>query len=121
MKPEIYAAKQAIVLIPIAMMRMIRSSVVIPANMTQDRGISFEYIVSVIGITIGIIIIEVRSYCILLESFQGDDLQSLLVSGRNDHRAAHAFLNGILPCLCADTPPVAGGQSGETMLRHGCD
>ncbi len=38
MKPEIYAAKTATVLIPIAMMRMIRSSVVIPANMTQDRG-----------------------------------------------------------------------------------
>ena len=56
MKPEIYAAKQAIVLIPIAMMRMIRSSVVIPANMTQDRGISFEYIVSVIGITIGLLV-----------------------------------------------------------------
>ncbi len=34
MKPEKYAAKKAIVLIPIAMMRMIRSSVVIPANMT---------------------------------------------------------------------------------------
>ena len=38
MKPEIYAAKKAIVAIPIAMMRMIRSSLVIPANMTQDRG-----------------------------------------------------------------------------------
>jgi len=38
MKPEIYAAKKAIVPIPIAMMRMIRSSLVIPANMTQDRG-----------------------------------------------------------------------------------
>jgi hypothetical protein len=37
MKPEIYAAKKAIVPIPIAMMRMIRSSLVIPANMTQDR------------------------------------------------------------------------------------
>ena len=45
MKPEIYAAKKAIVLIPIAMMRIIRSSVVIPANMTQDSGITFEYIV----------------------------------------------------------------------------
>ncbi len=39
MKPEIYAAKKAIVPIPIAMMRMIRSSLVIPANMTQDRGV----------------------------------------------------------------------------------
>ena len=37
MKPEIYAAKKAIVLIPIAMMIMIRSSIVIPANMTKDR------------------------------------------------------------------------------------
>jgi hypothetical protein len=45
MKPEIYAAKKAIVLIPIAMMRIIRSSIVIPANMTQDSGITFEYIV----------------------------------------------------------------------------
>ena len=57
----------------------------------------------------------------LLENFQGNDLQSLLVSGRNDHRAAHAFLNGILPSLCADAPPVAGGQPGETVLRHRCD
>ena len=57
----------------------------------------------------------------LLESFQGNDLQSLLVSGGNDHRAAHSLVNGILPCLCADAPSVAGGQPGETVLRHWCD
>ena len=45
MKPEIYATKKAIAPITIAMVRMIRSSLVIPANMTQDRGISFEYTV----------------------------------------------------------------------------
>ena len=57
----------------------------------------------------------------ILESFQGNDLQSLLVSGRNDHGTGHAFLNGILPCLCAYAPPVTGGQAGESVLRHRCD
>ncbi len=38
MKPGIYATKKAIAPITMAMVRMIRSSLVIPANMTQDRG-----------------------------------------------------------------------------------
>ena len=45
MKPGIYATKKAIALITIAMVRMIRSSLVIPANMTQDGSISLEYTV----------------------------------------------------------------------------
>ena len=45
MKPGIYATKKAIALITIAMVRMIRSSLVIPANMTQDGSISLEYAV----------------------------------------------------------------------------
>ncbi len=46
MKPGIYATKKAIAPITIAMVRMIRSSLVIPANMTQDGGISLEYTVA---------------------------------------------------------------------------
>jgi len=46
MKPGIYATKKAIALITIAMVRMIRSSLVIPANMTQDGSISLEYTVT---------------------------------------------------------------------------
>ena len=45
MKPGIYATKKAIALITIAMVRMIQSSLVIPANMTQDGSISLEYTV----------------------------------------------------------------------------
>ena len=45
MKPGIYATKKAITPITTAIMRIIRSSLS-SGNMTQDEGISLEYIVA---------------------------------------------------------------------------
>ena len=57
-------------------------------------------------------------YCILLEAFQRDDLQRLLMSGRNHHRAGHTLISSVLPCLRADAPPVPRRQAKESVLRH---
>ena len=96
MKPEIYAAKKAIVPIPIAMMRMIRSSLVIPANMTQDRG--------VLRLNISWPVVLLRG---VSEGSLVDGLLIIVIVNENIPLSfGHQYVFAILPAICFIISPI---------------
>jgi hypothetical protein len=57
--------------------------------------------------------------CVLDQKLEGNDLEGVFVGGFEDDRAGGSGTLDIEPAGGANTPPVAGFEAGETVLRHG--
>ena len=54
------------------------------------------------------------------QRFKRNDFQSALVRGLKNDPWSHIVLVGLPPARGAETPTVAGLETGETIFRHGC-
>ncbi len=62
----------------------------------------------------------VGDYGVLDQKLEGDDLEGGLVGGFEDDGASGSSLLDLEPAGCADAPAVAGLETSEAVLRHGC-
>src|SRR5580704_10934983 len=62
----------------------------------------------------------VRDYSVLDQQFERDDLEGGLVGGFEDDGAGGSRLLDLEPAGGTDAPAVAGFETGESVLRHGC-
>jgi len=58
--------------------------------------------------------------CVVPQRLERDDLQGASVRAGQYHRCGAAVLVSAKPVPRGDTPPVAGHQAGESVLRHRC-
>ena len=56
--------------------------------------------------------------CVFLESVKRDDLERSLMGGCEDDVGCGAVLVRLQPVACGHTPPIAGRQPRELILRH---
>jgi hypothetical protein len=56
--------------------------------------------------------------CVFLESVKRDDLKRSLMGGCEDDVGCGAVLVRLEPVGCGHTPPIAGREPGESILRH---
>lgn len=58
---------------------------------------------------------------VFTESIEWDDFESALVRGCQDHVRRRAIRVRPQPVPCGHAPPIAGRETGESILRHGRD